>query len=37
MRGIEFKMPALSVDLLAGFDLGAYDWYLYEDEIIVAQ
>ena len=34
MRGIEFSIPHLCVELLDGFDIGAYDWYLYEDEII---
>lgn len=37
MRGIEFKIPGLCVELLDGLDIGAYDWYLYEDEIIVSE
>lgn len=37
MRGIEFHTHHLSMKLLDGFDIRAYDWYIYEDEIIVAE
>lgn len=35
MRGIEFYIAHLCVELLEGFNIEAYDWYLYENEIIV--
>lgn len=35
MKGLEFQRCNSYIDLFSGFSFEKYDWYLYEDEIII--